>query len=76
MAIAEFTRAIQLDPGYTSAYFWRAYSYAELGQYRDAINDYTKAIQLDPDYAMAYNNRGISYHYLGQHQTALMLQGF
>ena len=43
-AIREFSAAIQKNPNDASAYYQRAYSYAELGEYSAAIDDYTKAI--------------------------------
>jgi len=59
-AIADYTRAIRIDPDYANAYGNRGVAYNELGNYKDAIDDYTKAIRIDPDYASAYKNRGIS----------------
>ena len=71
MAIGEYTKAIELNPDFTFAYFERAYSYNKLGQNQNAINDYTKAIQLDPDHAFAYGNRGVAYFSLDQYQLSI-----
>ena len=71
MAVGEFTNAIQVNPNYSNAYWYRGLSYVNLGQYQTAINDYTKAIQLDPDETALYFNRGFSYQELGQYQLAI-----
>ena len=58
--IKEFTTAIRLNPGYTSAYWARGWAYDSLNQYQQAIQDFDKAIQLDPydrPLAMAYDGR-------------------
>ena len=62
-AIADHTRAIELDPKYVSAYNNRGFAYGSKGDYNRAIADYTRAIELDPNYALAYDNRGATYKY-------------
>lgn len=47
-AIAEYDKAIDLEPRYALARFNRAYAYGETGEYDKAIADYSKAIELDP----------------------------
>ena len=64
-AIADYTKAIELDPNYTLAYSNRGVSKADLNDYYGAIADYTKAIELDPNYSNAYTNRGINKENLG-----------
>lgn len=58
-AIADYTKAIQLQPDYPYAYNDRGAARASRGDLDGAIADYNKAIQLKPDIAYAYNNRGI-----------------
>lgn len=60
-AIADYTKAIELDPRQELAYFNRAYAYGETGDYDMAIADYSKAIELAPADAQAYYNRGLDY---------------
>ena len=60
LAIADFNRAIQLDPNYAVAYNNRGVVYS-MDDYDLAMADYTQAIQLDPNYAQAYANRGYGY---------------
>ena len=70
-AIAEYTKAIALDPNSAVTYNNRGYAYAELGKYAEAIADYTMAIVLDPKDSTAYNNRGYVYNELGKYAEAI-----
>lgn len=60
-AVADFTLAIELNPGYPGIYNNRGSVYAKKGRYDKAIADFTRAIELDPIYAQAYDNRGLAY---------------
>jgi len=57
-AIADYSRAIELDPKYAIAYFNRGNAKSNKGELEGAIADYSRAIDIDPKYAKAYNNRG------------------
>lgn len=57
-AIADLTKAIELDPSYIYAYYNRALINAESAKYEEALPDYNKVIELDPKHVRAYNNRG------------------
>ena len=59
-AIADYTKAIEINPNYASTYYNRGILKKDLKDYSGAIADYTKAIELDPNFAFAYVNRGIS----------------
>lgn len=63
-AIADYDKAIGLDPGGTAAYNDRGIAYAEIKQYDKALADYAKAISLDPKDGTEYNNRGVVYLWL------------
>lgn len=56
-AIADYTKAIDLNPQYAEAYNNRGNAYCAEGEDRQALNDYNKAINLNPNYATAYGNR-------------------
>ena len=71
LAIADYTRAIQLNPKYNVAYNNRGYAYNNQGKYDLAIADYTKAIQLDPERAYYYNIRGAIYEKQKEYEKAL-----
>lgn len=70
-AIDEFTKAIELIPGFAFGYQIRGDSYFQLAQFDLAIQDYDKAIELDPNNKSAYNGRGLARYQLGEFQLAI-----
>jgi tetratricopeptide (TPR) repeat protein len=56
-AIADYDRAIALDPSNARAFNNRALAYVALGRTDQALADYAAAIELDPGYVRAYENR-------------------
>ncbi len=70
-AIAEYDKAIELDPNLAEAYVRRAFVHKVLGQYEQAMADYDKAIELSPNNAMYYNDRGFAYAEQEQHEQAI-----
>jgi tetratricopeptide (TPR) repeat protein len=70
-AIADYDRAIELDPGFAQAYYNRGTRCAALGWHERAIADFDRAIELDLRDAQAYSNRGTSYAALGWHERAI-----
>ena len=71
-AIADYTKAIEINPGHAMAYYNRGRAYAiGKGQYDQAIADYNKAIEINPGYAMAYYNRALTYSKKGQYDQAI-----
>ena len=71
LAIQDFTKAIELKPGFAVAYYNRGVSYTEKGLHDRAIQDLTKAIALEPGFADAYYNRGVSYSKKDLHDLAI-----
>ena len=69
-AIADYTRAIDLDPKAAYPYIQRGNSYHNKGEADQAIADYTRAIDLDPKAAQAYIFRGLVYNQRKEHQAA------
>jgi tetratricopeptide (TPR) repeat protein len=59
-AIADYTRAIELNPNFDKAYFNRALAKHALGNYSGAIADYNKSLEILPNDSDAYNGRGVS----------------
>lgn len=57
-AIAAFTEAINYDPFYAEAWFYRGKAYHSLDNLTLAIADYSQAITYKSEYAEAYGNRG------------------
>jgi len=70
-SIEEFTKAIELAPMISAAYYHRGLTYDEHGYIKEAINDYTKVVELDPEYAMGYGSRGIAYYALEMFSEAI-----
>jgi len=57
-AIADYSKAVELDPRLANAYNSRGLAERYKGKWDDAIADHSKALELDPQLASAYNNRG------------------
>ena len=72
LAIADFEKAIQLNPDDAGAYSNRGAVYNNKGDFDLAIEDFDKAIRLNPDYAGAYNNRGKAYNDKGDFDCAIV----
>jgi len=70
-AIAEFDKAIRLDPKTTRAFHGRGNARTEKGELDQAIGDYNEALRLDPTYSWAFYNRGVAYSKKGDVVRAL-----
>ncbi len=71
LAIADLSRAIELDPEHIRPYSERAYAYLQVGDMDGAIADMSKVIELEPDYAYGYTMRGIIYQEWGEYELAI-----
>jgi tetratricopeptide (TPR) repeat protein len=60
-AIADFTKAIELDPEGASAYNHRGIAYTSKLDFDSALADFDKAIQFDPLLNNAHYNRGLAF---------------
>jgi tetratricopeptide (TPR) repeat protein len=69
-AIANYSRAIELDPKFAEAYFGRGADYVNKGLYDNAISDCTRALELNPKLAEAYYGRGSAYYFKGEYDKA------
>jgi putative GTP pyrophosphokinase len=69
-AIADFTRALELDKGYKTAYY-RGVVYSVLKQYAEAIDDFTMSLELNPFQAFCLFRRGQAYYHIGDYPQAL-----
>jgi len=70
-AIADYNKAIRLEPKAAAPYYDRGVAYHAKGNLGRAIADYNKAIRLDPNSAPAYRARGLAYLYRGALGQAL-----
>lgn len=85
-AIADYTKAIEIDPEYADAYHKRALAWKKKGNYKKAVADYKKAaneyrkdsiatitrvIEIDPKNAEAYFYRGNVWYDKGDYNNAI-----
>ena len=71
LAISEFTRAIEINPGNADAYNNRGNAYRKKGQFDLVIPDCTKAIEINPQLADAYYNRAVAYDNQASYDLAI-----
>ncbi len=69
--IAEYSKALELNPRLAIAYRTRGFAYCGKGQYDQAISDFTKAVEINPRYADAYFYRGFACGDNGQYDQAI-----
>ena len=70
-ALADFNRAIELDPSRADGYLGRADVLNAKKQYSEALLDYHRSIEINPGFAKAYVNRAIAYSHLQQFKEAI-----
>lgn len=70
-AVADFDKAIALDPALESAHRGKGIAHHRKGLYRDAIAAFDRAIAAKPDYAGAFVDRGLAHAALGESERAL-----
>jgi tetratricopeptide (TPR) repeat protein len=71
MAITDFSKALEIDPGYSGGYYNRGVAYGNIGQWDKAITDFSNLIRIDPGFNDAYYNRGVAWNNLGQCDKAI-----
>lgn len=63
-AVAEFDKAIELNPLYAEAFLYKGIARIELGDFEKAIRDFTITIELDPAFSdQAHYFRGLARYY-------------
>jgi tetratricopeptide (TPR) repeat protein len=77
-ALADYDRAIEIDPTYAKTYLSRANLYRDRGLASDdpayfhrSLEDLDVALSLRPDDPDAYNSRALAYYHLGEIDDAL-----
>jgi len=70
LAIADYDRAIALNPEFAEAYNYRGKAYFQKGDHDAAMPDLDRAIALNPEYAGAYANRGLVLGWEGKKERA------
>ena len=69
-AIADFSRAIELDLAYRDAHNNLGLALSDMGRYAEAVELHTKAIEIDPSSWHAYSHRGLALWSLGERERA------
>lgn len=70
-AIANYDKALELNPDYYQAWYNHGYILDEVGRQEEAIASYDKSIESKPDFQEAWHNRGLLLDNLGHHEEAL-----
>jgi tetratricopeptide (TPR) repeat protein len=71
-AIADYDKAIELDPKAPRVYDYRGFAKRTKGDLDGAIADYNKAIELDPQDANGYHNRAFAKQAKGDVDGAIV----
>src|SRR5437016_5306460 len=69
-AIAEFQKALALDPHNVVVHNWIGTSYQRLNLWDKATPEFESAVDLDPSYAEGQNNLAYTYQQLKQFEKA------
>ncbi len=70
-AAADYARAIDLNPGYSTTYFWRATLFAALGQREESITEISHALELDPLSLPINTYLGWAYYFARRYDQAI-----
>ena len=70
-AIADFSRALELDPDHAAAYNNRGLAYVHQSDYTQAIADFDAALDLDPELFECLVNRGLARDEQSDYSLAL-----
>lgn len=53
-------KAIELNPGYAEAFYFRGFVNSRIGRYKESVADFTRTLEIDPDRLRAYESRAES----------------
>jgi tetratricopeptide (TPR) repeat protein len=71
LSLADYAKAIELDPNRWEAFQGRAWAYLKLGKAADALADAETAVKLRPNAAHALDARGHALEALGRREDAI-----
>jgi DNA-binding SARP family transcriptional activator/TolB-like protein/Tfp pilus assembly protein PilF len=66
-----FARALELDPGYSTAHQWQANYFTAMGRFTEAEQAMRRAMELDPLSLIANGALGWVFYNAGQHERAI-----
>ena len=70
-ALAEYTRALELDPRFANAYRGRAELNRKMGRLAESLADAEQALSLDPKNPFAHDTRAHALAALGRRNEAI-----
>jgi tetratricopeptide (TPR) repeat protein len=70
-AIADYNRALELEPRNVPARYSRGNAYGKQGRHEQAIADYNALLAINPAFPHAYVKKGLAYEQMGRPQEAL-----
>lgn len=70
-AVKEISKAINLEPKFGTAYYYRSLAYMNMEEYEKAISDINRAIELTDKVFGYYNHRGSNYLFSKDYQKAI-----
>lgn len=71
LAMKEFGRALEINPGYTPARYWLASLYSAAGRHEDAIAEDLKALEMDPVSVVLRSHLGWTRLHARQYERAI-----
>ncbi|MEM9351506.1 MAG: tetratricopeptide repeat protein [Planctomycetota bacterium] len=71
LARGDFEEATSIDFDDPLAHLWTGFTYAQEGDYRQAIDAYGEAIARNQSFSLAYVNRALAYVQVGSFQKAI-----
>lgn len=69
-AMADFDKALRMNPRLIYAWFDKGNIYYEARDYTAAVQCYTEALSINPDFGQAYFNRALCYLNMGNRRQA------
>ncbi|MGW6291296.1 tetratricopeptide repeat protein [Streptomyces sp. NPDC055058] len=69
--MADFSRAIEIDPNYAWAIMNRGCVLRLAGRYEEALADLNRAIEINPQSSFSITNRGVVHRVAGRYEDAL-----
>jgi len=70
-ALADYTKAIAVDPNSVDAWRGRGDELYEARNYAGALADFEQVVRLRPDHFRGYDLRGLTYEKLGERDKAI-----
>jgi tetratricopeptide (TPR) repeat protein len=70
-AIASYDKALEIQPDYYKALWYKGNALENLNRYEEAIASYDKSLEFNPNYYYSWNNRGNALRSLQRYEDAI-----